>query len=90
MHRRSKRLLLALASGVAFQFTCNPVPAFLNLFDGFNPCLTILACDPAVYQFTTSGIEGPGSDPSKSPFCVYPPYCAPDVDPLYGGVLGGP
>lgn len=89
MRRQARKMMLAVASagaGVAFQFTCNPVPATLNLLEGFNPCLTILACDPALYQFATSGLEGPGADPDKSPFCTFPPYCDPDVDPLYGGL----
>jgi hypothetical protein len=90
---RLRRLLLIVApvgSGIVFQAGCDPVPAFLNLANGFNPCLTILACDPAYYAFATSGLEGAGADPEKSPFCTFPPYCGPDVDPYYGGILGGP
>jgi len=50
----------------------------------FNPCGTILACDPVEYRFQTSGYQGPGVDPVIDPACTYPPFC--DGDPFVGTV----
>jgi hypothetical protein len=90
MPRSSKtlrRLWVALASGgVCFQIaSCGPATV-LRFVAQFNPCGTILFCDPATYEFVRSGYDGPGVDLSVDPFCTYPPYCDPGVDPLYGGL----
>ncbi len=31
----------------------------------FNPCGTILNCDPQLYELARSGYQGPGADPSR-------------------------
>ncbi len=80
--QRQKRLMTVLTAimltGTCFQFGgCNlgGIPSFLS---NFNPCGTILNCDPVEYTFSTSGYVGPGADPSVDPACTYPPYCAGD------------
>lgn len=82
-----RRLAAALATGgVCLQLgSCGPATV-LRFAAQFNPCGTILICDPAAYEFVRSGYDGPGVDTSVDPFCTYPPYCGPEVDPLYGGL----
>ncbi|MGD8451661.1 MAG: hypothetical protein PVJ57_07565 [Phycisphaerae bacterium] len=51
----------------------------------YNPCGTILDCDPVAYEFYTSGYRGPGVDVGIDPACTYPPYCnvtTPGSDPF--------
>lgn len=86
-----KKMALSAAAVVAggVSYACAPVPALINTITGVNPCGTILACDPRLYNFATSGLDGPGADPDKDPFCTFPPYCTQDEDPLYGGLVGG-
>jgi hypothetical protein len=52
----------------------------------YNPCGTILICDPVTYEFIRSGYEGPGADPDVDPACTYPPYC--DNDPFVSSFTG--
>ena len=88
---RMIRFAAAVAMGASlFQVAgCNPVSSLTGfLTDTFNPCGSILNCDPAAYRFLASGYEGPGFDPSVDPACTFPPYCAPD--PFVGGLAGGP
>jgi len=85
-HRVPLGILAALAAGQLLALTsCIPswgdVGAFIR---DFNPCGTILNCDPVAYRFLTSGYEGPGVDPDIDPACTYPPYCA--GDPFVGGL----
>ena len=76
---RAMRLFVVLGvGGIGLQFSgCGPadVGSFLG---SFNPCGTILACDPVTYDFIRSGYEGPGADPDVDPACTYPPFCAND------------
>lgn len=85
--RRGLRRAFAalLLGGISFQFGCNPLGAITNSIRDFNPCLTILACDPQVYSFATSGIDGAGVT-DADPFCTYPPFCTAGQDPIYGGI----
>jgi hypothetical protein len=90
MRRTRQWALVAatLAGGTLFQ-SCG-LGTVTGLLTNFNPCLTILVCNPAEYRLITSGLDGPGADPDKSPFCTFPPFCDADDDPLYGGILGAP
>ena len=89
MHNAYRRLLhvaVSLAvSGTLFQIGgCDLSTAFGFIRD-YNPCGTILVCDPVSYRFLTSGYEGPGVDPTIDPACTYPPYCnrmTPGSDPF--------
>lgn len=66
---------LYVSSGAAlFQFG----GCFENLgvyANNFNPCGTILNCDPADFVFQTSGYQGPGFDPDVDLTCTFPPFC---------------
>ena len=77
MHLVRKRFCrLAVAVTIAsacFRFGC--FSATTNYVAGFNPCGTIINCDPVSYEFLTSGYRGPGADPDIDPACTYPPYC---------------
>lgn len=82
---RSARFLAVVASGAAiFQIGGCSVGGVTNFARNFNPCGSILACDPVVYRFFTSGYRGPGVDPDIDPACTYPPFCA--NDPFVGNV----
>ncbi len=92
---RFRRLMLRYAAplavgGSSFVWIngCSP-QGLTNLLSGFNPCTTILACDPTVFEFLTSGYEGPGVNVDIDPFCTYPPFCDAADDPIFGG-LGVP
>jgi hypothetical protein len=85
---RSRLLRLAvavIAAGTLFQgLSCSPQDLFAFARD-FNPCGTILNCNPVSYRFLTSGYDGPGVDPDIDPACTYPPYCnrmTPGSDPF--------
>ena len=67
---------------------CNAFELLSSAVSSINPCGTILACDPQEYAFLKSGIDGPGTDPDIDPFCVFPPFCGADVDPIFGGLTG--
>jgi hypothetical protein len=94
---RFRKSFMALAmtlalGGTCFQLAgCDLVSGAAKAIANINPCGTILACDPALYEFANSGIDGPGVRPDLDPFCTYPPFCSTDVDPIYGGLsLYGP
>ncbi len=82
---RNRRFrVLRVASLVAIAGTCfqaggclGDVGSFVN---NFNPCGTLLYCDPVQYRFVSSGYQGPGVDPDVDPSCTYPPFC--DSDPF--------
>lgn len=75
--RRFLRVLtLAALAGMSVQLSaCYGFPQYVA---NFNPCGTILNCDPVEYRFLTSGYEGPGADPDIDPACTYPPFCEGD------------
>lgn len=85
--RRPLRILRAASivviAGTCFQFGgCSPA-GVVQYVANFNPCGTILDCDPVQYRFMTSGYDGPGADPDIDPACTFPPFCA--NDPFIGG-----
>lgn len=94
MQQMRKILLTAavtLAAGTCFQFGGCNLGAIGSAVANINPCGTILNCDPALYEFTNSGYQGPGVDPALDPFCTFPPFCGTPQDPIYGGLsLKGP
>lgn len=67
-------------AGTCFQFSgcLGDVQHFVA---NFNPCGTILYCDPVLYRFVTSGYDGPGADPDIDPACTFPPFCG-ESDPF--------
>jgi hypothetical protein len=72
-------LAAAATGGVCFQVAgCNILGGIGNFLGNFNPCLSVLLCDPIEYRFLTSGYEGPGVDPEVDPACTFPPFCAND------------
>ncbi len=73
-------LLLSLAGASLFQFGGCGLGDAIQFVTGYNPCGTILACDPVTYEFIRSGYDGPGADPEVDPSCTYPPFC--DNDPF--------
>lgn len=81
MSRIRKSLMLsgivAASAGNLFQLGCGTLQ---NVVGQLNPCGTILACDPALYEFVRAD--------GRSPYCTIAPFCGPDVDPLFGGLLG--
>lgn len=91
MRRFHHRILLLSASvatgGACFQFGC--VGGVGSVLNSFNPCGTIFNCDARLYQFVTSGIDGPGVRPEIDPFCTFPPFCDATQDPIFGGLAGG-
>lgn len=66
--------MLLAASASLFQFggCFEDLGVFVN---NLNPCGSILNCDPTLYEFATSGYDGPGFDPDVDLACTYPPYC---------------
>lgn len=88
--RRLATFVTVLAvGGSCFQIGgCNAFEALSSAVSNINPCGTILACDPQQYAFITSGIDGPGANPDIDPYCVFPPFCTADVDPIFGGLTG--
>lgn len=86
VRRMRAGLVLMASGGVAFQFSgCGIASVISNI----NPCNAIFACDPAQYDFATSGIDEPGVNLNQDPFCTWAPYCDAGVDPIFGG-LGEP
>jgi hypothetical protein len=80
----------AVAFGTVYQLGgCALVSDAVQVLSTVNPCGTVLACDPRVYEFVTSGIDGPGVVPDADPFCTYAPFCTEGEDPIFGG-LGVP
>lgn len=80
------RLVMTLATaGTFWQLGgCSLGDAFAFARD-FNPCGSILTCDPTFYRFATSGYEGPGVNPDIDPACTFPPFCAGDPFVTTGG-----
>ncbi|MBK9118964.1 MAG: hypothetical protein IPM18_05075 [Phycisphaerales bacterium] len=74
-----RTLPLAALLGTCFQGGCG----VLRYVNNFNPCGTILNCDPVAYRFITSGYQGPGVNIDIDPACTFPPFC--DGDPFVGG-----
>ena len=68
----------AVAGGAVFQIGGCSLSDVLSFAKDFNPCGTILNCDPVQYRFLTSGYQAPGADPDIDPACTYPPFCAND------------
>lgn len=85
--RRLQRNLIrtgfALGLGsICFQFGgCFNIA--LSQLNQLNPCTTVLACDPTVFEFARSNTQ-PGVN--DDPFCTVPPYCTTAQDPLFGGL----
>ena len=90
LRRRITVLATVLAvGGACFQVGgCNAFELLSSAVSSINPCGTILACNPQEYAFLKSGIDGPGANPYLDPFCVFPPFCDADVDPIFGGLTG--
>lgn len=86
-HRLWRKIVpAAVVGGVCFQFVgCEPLAAVGEAIFNFNPCLTVLNCDPRVFEFARSGIDGPGVT-EADPFCTFPPFCTAQVDPIFGGI----
>ena len=83
MRSRSNAILrfvfvVGLAGTCAAIGPCDVVSYVSNV----NPCGTILNCDPLEYEFVKADYQGPGVDVELDPFCTWPPFCDPDVDPL--------
>lgn len=80
--RRCYRFLvntaLVAALGTCFQCGGCSLCGIGQYIANFNPCGTILDCDPVTYEFIRSGYQGPGANPDIDPACTYPPYCAND------------
>ncbi len=88
--RRSTLLAMLISGGIAFQvFGCNP-EGLAALFSSFNPCGTVLNCNPQVFLFAREGIDGPGVRLDVDPFCSFPPFCNPQDDPIFNFGAGGP
>jgi hypothetical protein len=92
VRKSSVMLAMALAAGgTCFQLgACNVFSLASSAISSINPCGTILDCNPQVYQFLTSGIDGPGVQPDLDPFCTYAPFCDATVDPIFGGLVATP
>jgi hypothetical protein len=85
--RKSFRVLVIALGvvGIFFQMGgCDLGSLATSAVSSINPCGTILNCDPSLYQFVTSGIEGPGVRPDIDPFCTFAPWCNLSQDPLFG------
>lgn len=86
--RLVKAFAALTAGGTVFQINgCGILDSLENVFSNFNPCGTVLACDPVTYRFLTSGYRGPGVDPDIDPACTYPPFCPNDP---FVATLGNP
>jgi hypothetical protein len=81
MRSRHSRYLGIAALATVLAGTCFQVSGCLNLggighyIANFNPCGTILSCDPVQYNFIRSGYTGPGANPNVDMACTYPPFC---------------
>ncbi|QOJ13509.1 MAG: hypothetical protein HRU75_02130 [Planctomycetia bacterium] len=90
LRSRVARFTALIASGGAMmQVGSCSFSGLTNFVSNFNPCGSILACDPLEYRFLTSGYQGPGFNPAVDPACSFPPFCAPGDDPFVGGLNGG-
>lgn len=60
-------------AGMCFQLgSC--VTGGLRYAASYNPCGSILNCDPAQYEYLTE-YDGPGIDIDYDPTCTWPPFC---------------
>ncbi len=85
-HIRRLRLATMIAvSGMCFQLGSCSLGDVFSYITNINPCGTIMTCDPGLYDLAVGGYEGPGADPDLDPFCTWPPYCDPGIDPIGGG-----
>lgn len=76
-------------AGTTFQAGgCDLLGGVGRTINQFNPCLTILVCDPALFNFARSGIDGPGVRPDVDPFCTFAPFCG-NEDPIFGNLANG-
>ena len=87
MSQRHQRLIrlayMSVIAGTCFQLgSCGGPADVWSYLSDFNPCGTILACDPNTYRFAQAGYEGPGVDVDLDPFCTWPGYCDDSLDPL--------
>lgn len=80
MTRNSRNRLrwFCLLAGVGTTFQFGACGTAANYVRNLNPCIIILACDPAAFNFLTSGYQGPGVNPDIDPACTFPPFCAND------------
>lgn len=79
---RSMMTFAVLSAGTALQTgACSP-RALVNFGRNFNPCGTVLECDPVLFNFIRSDYQGPGVDLESDLFCTFPPLCT--NDPLIG------
>jgi len=67
--------LVAVLAATCSQFGGCSLGGIARYVANFNPCGTILNCDPVEYQFIRSGYSGPGADPDVDLACTYPPFC---------------
>ena len=78
-HSRNRCLrsaaIAVMALGSCYQILGCGLSDLTSYVANFNPCGTILLCDPVAYEFNMSGYDGPGVDPDIDPACTYPPYC---------------
>lgn len=81
-NRRLRLVAIACAAGACLTQVSGCLGGLGKYASNFNPCGTILVCDPVAYRFYTSGYDGPGADPDIDPACTYPPFCGSDVDPF--------
>ena len=86
-YRHARVAALTVIAGTAFQLG-GCFSGASNLLRDFNPCGTILNCDPNTYRLAASGYEGPGADPDVDPFCTWPGLCPGTVDPFAPGGAG--
>jgi hypothetical protein len=84
------RLTGVLISGGTLLQVGSCVGSAIQFVGQVNPCGTILNCDPRVYDFARSGIDGPGVNPNQDPFCTFAPYCDESQDPIFGGITDIP
>ena len=84
---RSNRLARTLGPLMVGGITLQ-LGACADLISNVNPCGPILNCDPAQWEFVTSGIDGPRSSPDEDPFCTFPPFCDATQAPIFGGLNG--
>jgi hypothetical protein len=83
---RPRRRLFALSTLVVLTGTL--LADCGSFITSFNPCGTILNCDPREYTFIRSGYRGPGVDPAVDPSCTYPPFCPAADDPFVPAIVG--
>ena len=76
---------VAVVGGALSQLGGCSLTGLTDYLTSFNPCGSILLCDPLEFRFLSSGYQGPGVDPAIDPACTFPPFCV--GDPFTGGNL---